>query len=228
MPFGAIHAGSSLLARQHRGILCLSCYARWLISFGSSAQRYIVPFSAMHYGSSLLTGGQQRGIISPFGAMHAGSSLLARQHRGILCLSVLCTLAHLFWLVSTEVYYAFRCYARWLISFGSSAQRYIMPFGAMHYGSPLLISGQQRGTTSPFGAMHVGSSLLARQHRGILCLSVLCTLAHLFWLVNTEVYYAFRCYVRWLILDVLTSFGASLMAWHRGIPHGLAPYRGKM
>ncbi|GKE13921.1 hypothetical protein Tco_1421498 [Tanacetum coccineum] len=148
----------------------------------------------MHYGSSLLTGGQQRGIISPFGAMHAGSSLLARQQRGILCLSVLCTLAHLFWLVSTEVYYAFRCYAlwltsfdrwsakrynfafqchaRWLVSFGSSAQRYIMPFDVMH----------------------AGSSLLARQHKGILCLSVLCTLAHP---------------------------GCINIVW--GIPHGLAP-----
>ncbi|GJW51967.1 hypothetical protein Tco_0093318, partial [Tanacetum coccineum] len=63
MPFGVIHAGSSLLARQHR------------------AQRYIMPFGAMHYGSPLLIGGQQRGTTSSFSAMHIGSSLLARQHR---------------------------------------------------------------------------------------------------------------------------------------------------
>nr|GEZ28864.1 hypothetical protein [Tanacetum cinerariifolium] len=149
-------------------------------------KRYIMPFGAMHAGSSLLTGGQQRGV---------------------LCLSVLCMLAHLFWLVSTKVYYAFRCYVLWLISFDRwSAKRYTMPFDAMHDGS----------------------SLLARQYKGILCLSVLCTLAHLFWpiigimpfgamhaglslltggqqrVVNKEVYYAFWCYARWLI-----SFGSS-------------------
>ncbi|GKD10533.1 hypothetical protein Tco_1190218 [Tanacetum coccineum] len=49
-------------------------------------------------------------------------------------------------MVNKEVYYAFRCYARWLISFDRwSAKRCIVPFGAMHAGSSLLTGGQQRG-----------------------------------------------------------------------------------
>ncbi|GJZ73984.1 hypothetical protein Tco_0638130 [Tanacetum coccineum] len=66
----------------------------------------------------------------PFGAMHAGSSLLT-------C-------------IIKEVYYAFRCYARWLVSFDlQSSKRYIMPFGAMHAGSSLLTCNHQRGDQPP-------------------------------------------------------------------------------
>ncbi|GJU41929.1 hypothetical protein Tco_1194886 [Tanacetum coccineum] len=113
---------------------------------GGQQRGIISPFGAMHAGSSLLTGGQQRGIISPFGAMHAGSSLLI-----------------------------------------DGQQR------AMHAGSSLLTGGQQRGIISPWSyaaalisfdrlvrqrAMHARSSLLTGgQQRGINC---------------------FRCYGRWL------------------------------
>ncbi|GJS56071.1 hypothetical protein Tco_0629433 [Tanacetum coccineum] len=79
---------------------------------GGQQRGIISPFGAMHAGSSLLTGGQQRGIISPFGAMHAGSSLLTGgQQRGI-----------------------------------------ISPFGAMHAGSYLL-ARQPRGVLSVWGVM---------------------------------------------------------------------------
>ncbi|GKB39342.1 putative ribonuclease H-like domain-containing protein [Tanacetum coccineum] len=67
MPFGVMHAGSSLLISKEL------------------AKRYIMPFGAMHAGSSLLTRSQQRAkrYIMPFGAMHAGSSLWTRsQQRG--------------------------------------------------------------------------------------------------------------------------------------------------
>ncbi|GKC09362.1 hypothetical protein Tco_1000972 [Tanacetum coccineum] len=62
MPFGATHAGSSLLTGgQQRVYYSLAgAYARMAISLWSSAQRYIMPFGAMHAGSSLLTDGQQR------------------------------------------------------------------------------------------------------------------------------------------------------------------------
>ncbi|GJS26351.1 hypothetical protein Tco_0486971 [Tanacetum coccineum] len=182
MPFDAMHFGCALLAVAFRGfILAFRCYALWLISFdrwsvkrynfafrcharwlisfdSQSSKRYIMPFGAMYAGSSLLARQHKaKRYIMPFGSMHTGSSLLADKryimpfdamHAG----SSLLTGGQ-----QREVYYAFRCHARWLISFGSSAQRYIMPFGAMHAGSSLLTDGQQRGT---------------------LCLLVLCTLAH--------------------------------------------------
>ncbi|GJW24840.1 hypothetical protein Tco_0038651 [Tanacetum coccineum] len=217
-PFGAMHAGSSLLARQPQGVLSL-----WGVMHADSslltggqqrAKRYIMPFDAMHAGSSLLARQprgilslwgampaalisfdrlvRQRGIISPFGAMHAGSSLLTGgQQRGINC---------------------FRCYGRWLNSFDGGQQELFRPFGACSWLSLLtgvskecyarwLISfgSSAKRYIMPFGAMHAGSSLLTRSQQR----------------VSKEVYYAFRCYARWLIPDVLASFGASLMAWHR-------------
>ncbi|GJS73453.1 integrase, catalytic region, zinc finger, CCHC-type containing protein [Tanacetum coccineum] len=73
--------------KAFRGInFAFRCHAHWLISFDWwSAKRCIMPFGAMHAGSSLLTDGQQRAkrYIVPFGAMHAGSSLLTDgQQRG--------------------------------------------------------------------------------------------------------------------------------------------------
>ncbi|GJU65666.1 RNA-directed DNA polymerase, eukaryota, partial [Tanacetum coccineum] len=117
-PFGAMHAGSSLLTDgQQRGIISpFDAISGSSLLTGGQQRGIISPFGAMHAGSSLLTGGQQRGIISPFGAMHAGSSLLTGgQQRGI-----------------------------------------ISPFGAMHAGSSLLTGGQQRGIISLFRCMHAG------------------------------------------------------------------------
>ncbi|GKC91775.1 hypothetical protein Tco_1152424 [Tanacetum coccineum] len=206
-PFGAMHAASSLLTRSQQRVVS----KRYIMPFGAMhtgsslltynqqrAKRYIMPFGAVHAGSSLLTRSQQREVLIrlsavlfwltafrgfnlPFGAMHSGCTLFARPLEVLIRLSVPCTLT-----VSFD---------RW------SAKRYIMPFGVMHAGSSLLISKESaKRYIMPFGAMHAGSSLLTRsQQRGILCLSVLCTLAHP------------RC------VNIV-----------RGIPDGLASYRGKM
>ncbi|GJX65720.1 hypothetical protein Tco_0300063 [Tanacetum coccineum] len=72
-----MHSGCTLLARPLEVLICLSVPCTLALLLTGGQQRGIIsPFGAMHAGSSLLTGGQQRGIISPFGAMHAGSSLL--------------------------------------------------------------------------------------------------------------------------------------------------------
>ncbi|GJR11138.1 hypothetical protein Tco_0793790 [Tanacetum coccineum] len=141
---------------------------------GGQQRGIISPFGAMHAGSSLLTGGQQRGIISPFGAMHAGSSLLTDgQQRGIISPfgamhagSSLLTGGQQRGIISPFG----AMHAGSSLLTGGQQRGIISPFGAMHAGSSLLTDGQQRGIISPFGAMHAGSYLLARQPRGVLSL----------------------------------------------------------
>ncbi|GKD57655.1 hypothetical protein Tco_1291042 [Tanacetum coccineum] len=81
-----MHSGSTLLARPLEVLIRLSMPCTPDVSFdrwsAKSTERYIMPFGAMHAGSSLLAR-QHRAqrYIMPFGVMHVGSSLLARQHR---------------------------------------------------------------------------------------------------------------------------------------------------